>query len=246
MRRQKSVILVIASLPHSRRLMSLHLGVDYEVLTASDVPEARNVFTEAQPDLVIVDVDMPGDEGFVFCKRLRAFSDVPLIVLSSRAKESDKVTALELGVDNYLTKPFGMGEFQARVRAVLRRTEESRDIGNGKYEFDELSVDLGRRRVTSRGKEVMLTPTELALLSVFVRNAGKMLTHRYVLEEVWGSAYTEEREYLRAYVYNLRRKIEPNARVPRHILNAPGVGYQFAPAIGNQHADVLASTSSAS
>ncbi|MDP2637121.1 MAG: winged helix-turn-helix domain-containing protein, partial [bacterium] len=187
----------------------------------------------------------PRDDGFVLCSRLRAVSDVPIIILSSRAKESDRAAALEPGVE-YLMKPFGIGELMVRVRAILRRVGQYREIGNGTYEFDELSVDLGARLVTSRGKRVMLTPTEFALLSVFVRNAGKVLTHRYVLEAVWGSAFTEEREYLRAYVYNLRRKIEPNVRVPRHILNAPGVGYQFAPAIGNQHVDVLASTSSAS
>ncbi|MBI2642547.1 MAG: response regulator transcription factor [Candidatus Wildermuthbacteria bacterium] len=229
MKRQAPVILVVVSLPQDRKLLSQHLAaLHYEVLTASDVSEARKVFTELPPNLVIVDVDMPGDEGLLFCSRLRAISNVPLIVLSSRAKESDIVTALKLGADSYLTKPFGVGELLARVHAILRRAEQNQDTGNGTYDFDGLSVDLGAQRVTRHGSEVNLSPIEFSLLSLLVRNAGKVLTHRYILEAIWGSEYTEERDYLRAYVYNLRRKIEPNAKAPTHILNVIGVGYQFA------------------
>ncbi|MBI4220990.1 MAG: response regulator transcription factor, partial [Chloroflexi bacterium] len=165
---------------------------------------------------------------FQVCKRIREISDVPIIILSARGREFDKVTALDFGADDYLTKPFGVAELLARVRAALRRGVRDLDTGNGNYEFGDLSLDLSLRKVIKAGKEVKLTPTEFSLLSLFVRNAGKILTHRYVLEAVWGGAYTDEREYLRAYVYNLRRKIEPDARAPMHILNVPGVGYQFS------------------
>ncbi|MDO8655570.1 MAG: response regulator transcription factor [bacterium] len=243
MKRQMPVILVVVSLPHDRKLLSQRLAAsNYEVLTASDVLEAHRVFAERPSDLVIVDVDMPRDEGLSFCRRLRAVSDVRLIVLSSRAEETDKVTALALGADSYLTKPFGVGELLARVRAILRRDEQSMN-GSGKYDFGEFSIDLGTKRVTRQGVEVKLTPTEFELLSLFARNAGKVLTYRYILEAIWGIAHKDEREYLRAYVYNLRRKIEQDARAPTHILNVLGVGYRFALATDTpKHPEVLPSS----
>lgn len=228
MRPRKSVILVVEPEPQLCRLIQMQLGAqEYDVVTASDGVEALKIFEELPIDLVILEMVMPGLGGNEFCRSVREISSIPIIVLSVRATEADKVTALDLGADDYLIKPFGSGEFLARVRVALRHGVRDLRLENGVYSFGELSIDLATRRMMRNGLKIRLTPTEFALLSLLVRNAGKVLTHRYILEAVWGPAYREERDYLRAYIYNLRKKIEVDARSPQLILGVSGVGYQF-------------------
>jgi two-component system, OmpR family, KDP operon response regulator KdpE len=171
---------------------------------------------------------MPNMNGLELCRRLRSFSDVPIIVLSVRGEEKTKVEALNLGADDYITKPFGMDELLARIRATLRRAPAA-DGASQVIEAGELRVDLDSRTVTLHGQEVHLTPKEFDLMSHFIRNPGKVLTHRRLLGAVWGGDYTEQTEYLRVFIGQLRKKIEPNPSSPRYILTEPWIGYRFNP-----------------
>jgi len=201
---------------------------DYEVLTAMDGAEALHTVEMELPDLVILDVMMPKMDGFEVCRRLREWSQVPVIMLSARGDERDKVKCLDLGADDYITKPFGASELIARVRTVLRRTEAVATIPTQPFfTCGDLKIYFAKRQVTVADKEVKLTPTEYSLLQEFVLNAGKVLTHTYLLNKVWGLIYREEREYLHVFVHRLRAKIEPDPANPRCILTVPGVGYQF-------------------
>ena len=200
----------------------------YEVLTALDGFEALQAFEMELPDLVILDIMMPKMDGFEVCRRLREWSQIPIIMLSARGDVSDKVKCLDLGADDYITKPFGKGELIARVRAVLRRTEAAATIPTQpSFTGGDLQISFAQRRVTIAGKEVKLTPTEYSLLQELVLNAGKVLTHTHLLNKVWGSEYREEREYLHVFVRRLRAKLEPDPTNPRYITTVPGVGYQF-------------------
>jgi len=201
---------------------------DYEVLAAMDGAEALQTFEMELPDLVILDIMMPKLDGFEVCRRLREWSQIPIIMLSARGDESDKVKCLDLGADDYITKPFGASELIARVRAVLRRTEAAATIPTQpSFTSGDLQINFVKRRVTVAGKEVRLTPTEYSLLQEFVLNAGKVLTHTYLLNKVWGPDYREEREYLHVFVRRLRAKLEPDPTNPKYIITVPGVGYQF-------------------
>ncbi len=200
----------------------------YEVLSAIDGAEALQTFEMELPDLVILDIMMPKMDGFEVCRRLREWSQVPIIMLSARGDVSDKVKCLDLGADDYITKPFGASELIARVRAVLRRTEAAATVpSRPSFTSDDLQISFAQRQVTIAGKEVKLTPTEYNLLQEFVLNAGKVLTHIHLLNKVWGSEYREEREYLHVFVRRLRAKLEPDPANPRYITTVPGVGYQF-------------------
>jgi len=200
----------------------------YEVLAAMDGTEALQTFEMELPDLVILDIMMPKMDGFEVCRRLREWSQIPIIMLSARGDVSDKVKCLDLGADDYITKPFGKGELIARVRAVLRRTEAATPIpSQPSFTSGDLQISFAQRRVTITGKEVKLTPTEYNLLQELVLNAGKVLTHTHLLNKVWGSEYREEREYLHVFVRRLRAKLEPDPTNPRYITTVPGVGYQF-------------------
>jgi len=200
----------------------------YEVLAATDGVGALQAFEMELPDLVILDIMMPKMDGFEVCRRLREWTQIPIIMLSARGDVSDKVKCLSLGADDYITKPFGVGELIARVRAVLRRTEAAAAISNQpSFTSGDLQISFAQRRVTIAGKEVKLTPTEYSLLQEFVLNAGKVLTHTHLLNKVWGSEYREEREYLHVFVRRLRAKLEPDPANPRYITTVPGVGYQF-------------------
>lgn len=199
----------------------------YQVLTASDGSEALKVASEEILHLVVLDVMMPGPNGIEVCQALRRDSDVPIIMLSSRGQERDKVRALDAGADDYLTKPFGVEELLARIRAVLRRRSGS-DLGPlSPIHTDDFDIDFSRRRITTNGQEVALTPTEFNLLAHLARNAGKVLTHRAILQSVWGPEYGDENDYLWAYVRRLRRKVEPDPQHPRYIVTESGVGYRF-------------------
>ena len=199
----------------------------YEVLAAMDGTEALQTFEMELPDLVILDIMMPKMDGFEVCRRLREWSQVPIIMLSARGDEEDKVKCLDLGADDYITKPFGASELIARVRAVVRRTETAATIPTqSSFASGDLEVSFAQRRVTVAGKEVKLTPTEYALLQELVLNAGKVLTHTHLLNKVWGPEYREDTQYLHVFVRRLRAKLEPDPANPG-IMTVPGVGYQF-------------------
>ncbi len=220
-----SRILVVDDEPQILRALQMSLrGAGYDVDTASTGAQALTAAAVQPPDAVILDLVLPDTRGTDVCRELRTWSTVPVIVLSVVGDESEKVAALDAGADDYVTKPFGLDELLARLRAALRRveaeTEPVREVG-------ELRVDLAGREVSFAGRPVQLTPNEFTLLSLLVRNEGKLLTHKAILEEVWGHAYTDESHYLHVYVSQLRRKLEPDSARPRYILTEPGVGYRL-------------------
>ena len=222
------LILIVDDELQTRKFVGMNLKArGYRVLEAADGTEALKMFDERPVSLIMLDVLMPGPNGFEVCERIRQTSEVPIIMLTAKATESDIVEAFGRGADDYLTKPFGVGEMLARVRAALRRSEIESGHSSPPTLFGDTIVDFAARRVWRNGEQIDLTPTELALLSLLVRNAERVLTHRFILEAVWGSAYSEEKEYVRAYIYRLRQKIEESADEPRHILGVSGVGYMF-------------------
>lgn len=179
-----------------------------------------------KPDLLILDLGLPDLDGIEFIRELRVWSAVPVLILSARSTENDKIVALDAGADDYLTKPFGVGELLARVRALLRRQGMGGEAGPV-VSFDGIEVDLARRTVTRQGEAVRLTQIEYRLLALLIANAGKVLTHRHLLREVWGPSYVESNHYLRIYVGHLRQKLEADPAQPRHVLTETGVGYRF-------------------
>lgn len=204
----------------------------FEVIEASNGFEALTIWeNEEQPDLLILDVMMPRMDGLEVCRRVRERSTVPIIVLTALDGERDKVAAFDLGADDYLTKPFGTEELLARVRAVLRRARwVEQPASPGLRRFGELEIDLDARVIRREGTEAHLTPTEFALLEQLVRNVNKVLTHRMLLQRVWGIEYGDEAEYLRVYIGRLRRKLERDPANPRHLVTELGVGYRFVDA----------------
>jgi two-component system KDP operon response regulator KdpE len=201
----------------------------YDVRVANEGEAALELFHAWTPDLVVTDLSMPNMNGLKLCQRLRAISPVPIIILSVKSDETAKVEALDLGADDYVTKPFGMGELLARVRAALRRSPEP-PADETVIEDGDFHIDLSTRTVQVAGKEVRLSPKEFDLLLYFVRHAGKVLTHHTLLGKVWGGDYTDQTEYLRVFVRHLRKKIELDPAKPRYILTEPWVGYRFLPA----------------
>ena len=220
-------VLVVDDEPQIRRAMRTSLEAHgYEVRTVGTGEEAVVSAAEDDPELVLLDLGLPDLDGTEVIRRVRSFSKVPIIVLSVRDRQTDKVAALDAGADDYVTKPFGVDEVLARLRAALRRShagEPSPPI----VRFGEIEVDVGRRLVTVRDSPVHLTRTEYALLEAFVSNPGKLLTHQWLLRRVWGVGYGEESHYLRVYVRALRRKLGDQASAPRLILTEPGVGYRW-------------------
>lgn len=201
----------------------------YEVLTAMDGAEALQTIERELPDLIILDIMMPRIDGFEVCRRLREWSSIPIIMLSARADEMDKVKCLEIGADDYITKPFSAGELIARVGAVLRRAEKTSTAPTpSAFTLGDLKINFAQRQIAVGSKEVKLTPTEYNLLQEMALNAGKVLTHTHLLNKVWGPEYREEREYLHVFVGRLRTKLELDPTNPRYILTVPGVGYQLA------------------
>lgn len=203
----------------------------FDVRVASDGVSALETFNDWHPDLVVTDLAMPNLDGLQLCRRLREVSQIPIIVLSVRGEEKTKVEALDAGADDYVTKPFGMDELLARVRAQLRRATMPPlgEASSTVLAVGDFRIDLEARSVFVRGMEVHLTPKEYDLLVHFVRHAGKVLTHHTLLGAVWGGNYTEQGEYLRVFVGQLRKKIEQNPSSPRYILTEPWVGYRFNP-----------------
>jgi two-component system KDP operon response regulator KdpE len=202
----------------------------YDVRTASDGESALDLFHDFHPDLVITDLQMPEMNGIELCREIRKISEIPIIVLSVKGEERTKVEALDAGADDYVTKPFGMDELLARVRATLRRAPSDKRE-ESLLEIGDFSIDLADYKVLVRGSEIHLTPKEFELLTYLVQNHGKVLTHRNLLGAVWGGNFTEQTEYLRVFIGNLRKKIEPNSAKPQYILTEPWVGYRFNPSL---------------
>ncbi len=198
----------------------------YDVRVAGEGEAALELFQAWPPDLVVTDLSMPNMNGLKLCQRLREISSIPIIVLSVKGDETTKVGALDAGADDYVTKPFGMGELLARVRAALRRSPETGEEETIIEEGD-FRVDLETREVHVAGKEIRLSPKEFDLLVYFIRHSGKVLTHRTLLVNIWGGDYADQTEYVRVFVRHLRKKIEPDPARPRYILTDPWVGYRF-------------------
>ena len=222
-----TTILVVDDEPQIRRALRTSLEAHgYEVRTASNGTEAVEAAAEAAPDLVFLDLGLPDLDGTQVIERVRSFSDVPVIVVTVRDRQTDKVEALDAGADDYVTKPFAMEELLARLRAALRRTQGAEPLPPV-LRYGDVVVDLGRRLVEVGGERVHLTKTEWALLEALATNPGKLLTHQWLLRKVWGPGYAEESHYLRVYVRALRRKLGDEAAAPQLILTEPGVGYRW-------------------
>jgi two-component system, OmpR family, KDP operon response regulator KdpE len=221
-------ILVVDDDPQIRRVMKATLvGHGYEVVEARTGEDALARISEEAPNLVLLDMNLPGMGGLETCQAIRAGSDIPVVILSVRNSEKDKVAALDAGADDYVTKPFGIEELLARIRAALRRSPTSPEGGPSGYSAKDLEMDFAARRVRVRGADVRLTPKEFELLRYLVLHAGKPVTHREVLQAVWGPDYGDEPEYLRVFVNQLRKKIEANPARPKMIVTEPWVGYRF-------------------
>jgi two-component system KDP operon response regulator KdpE len=225
---RRARILVVDDEPEIRRAVGRALtGRDYEVSEAADGEECLTVATSWQPDLVVLDLNLPGMDGLEVCRHLRRRSQVPILVLSVREDEADKVAALDLGADDYLTKPFGVEELMARVRALLRRAEGQDGPRPVRFLTDDLEIDLDAHRIVRKGEEVRLTKTEWGLLETLSDHPGKLQTHRWLLERVWGPGYSGDIDVLRVFISQLRRKIEADPARPTIIATDPGIGYRW-------------------
>jgi two-component system KDP operon response regulator KdpE len=221
-------ILIVDDEPNILATMApLLRGRGYDVGTATTGYAALDAVDRQPPQLVILDLGLPDLDGLDVCRKLREGRTMPILVLSARGAERDKVAALDAGADDYVTKPFGSEELLARVRAALRRSEGTPQVA-GAITRGELTIDVGRHRVTRGGQEVRLTPKEFELLLFFVQHAGRVLTHRTILKAIWGAHAVDQPEHLRVLVNALRRKLEPTPAQPRYILTEPWVGYRFA------------------
>ncbi len=220
------ILVIDDELPIRRLLRSSLSERGYQVTAVTTGDEGIDAAAANPPAVVVLDLGLPDMDGLEVCRQLRSWSEVPIIILSARYDEAEKVRALDLGADDYLTKPFGTQELLARIRVALRRAERRLSspavVGAG-----DLRIDLARRQVTERGAEVRLTPTEYTLLTVLASNAGRVLTHQWLLEHVWGAGYEDSVQNLHVFISQIRRKIEPQPARPRYILTEPGIGYRF-------------------
>jgi two-component system KDP operon response regulator KdpE len=225
----KGLILLIEDEPQMLRLLRIILqGQGYSLVEALTGQEGLMQAATRAPDVILLDLGLPDIDGLEVARRLREWSDVPIIVISAREQEQDKIKALDAGADDYLTKPFGAGELVARIRVTMRH-KALREAGQHEsiFTLGNLRVDLARRQVLLNEKEVHLTPIEYKLLTVLIKNAGKVLTHRQLLKEVWGPPYLTETQYLRVYMTQLRHKLEADPARPSFLINEPGVGYRL-------------------
>jgi two-component system KDP operon response regulator KdpE len=224
-------ILIVDDEPPMRKYLAANLKArGYDVLVAEDGSEALKLIAEHPIDLLLLDIMMPGPDGLSVLQAVRRELEVPVIMLSARGREGDKVEALDLGADDYLTKPFGVEELLARVRSALRRAGSGPKGPLPPYRHGELEVDFGAREARRGGQRLALTPREFDVLAHLARNAGKVLLHRQILQAVWGGEYGDESDYLWTYVRRIRRKVEPDPERPRYLLTEPGVGYRVPPA----------------
>jgi len=225
----KPIILLIEDDPQIRRFLRASLVTQgYELIEAGNGREGLALAAAQVPEVVLLDLGLPDMEGLEVIKQLRAWSSVPIIILSARGQERDKVANLDAGADDYLTKPFGVGELLARIRVALRKSLLPEEIQQElSYSLGKIKVDFERRMVFRGQDEVHLTPIEYKLLSVLLKHRGKVVTHRQLLKEVWGPSYVEQNPYLRIFILNLRRKLEDDPTRPQYLLTEPGVGYRL-------------------
>jgi two-component system KDP operon response regulator KdpE len=223
------LILLIEDEPQMRRFLRAALGAqDFRLVEATSAREGLAQAAGRNPDVILLDLGLPDRDGLEVVRELRQWTTVPIIVLSARGREQDKVAALDFGADDYLTKPFGVEELLARIRVALRHA--ALPLGSSPepiFEAGDLRVDLVRREVRRGGQEVHLTPTEYKLLTLLIRHAGKVLTHRQMLKEVWGASYADQSHYVRVYMAQLRQKLEADPARPRLLMTEPGVGYRL-------------------
>jgi two-component system KDP operon response regulator KdpE len=220
-------LLIIEDDSQMRRFLRVSLTSNgYQVVEATTAKEGIAEAAARNPALILLDLGLPDEDGLVVTQRLREWSKTPIIVISARGQEDDKIKALDEGADDYLTKPFGLGELLARIRVALRHDSRT-DEGEPEFTAGDLRVDLVRRQVFVRSEEVHLTPIEYRLLTTLVKNAGKVLTHRQLLREVWGPNYANQTQYLRVYMGQLRHKLEANPGRPVYLVTEPGVGYRL-------------------
>ena len=219
-------VLVIDDEPQIRKLLKVSLGAHgYDVHESMSGMDSVVQSADIKPDLVILDLGLPDIDGKEVVRRLREWSDVPILILTARDQEKEKIDALDAGADDYITKPFSMGELLARMRVSVRR---SAHVGEDPViQCGDLSIDLAQRRVMVDAQEIKLTPTEYDIIKILAQNAGKVLTHRQLLKAVWGDTYSDDTHYIRVYIGQLRRKIEPNPTQPRYIVTESGVGYRL-------------------
>ncbi|MGH3773555.1 MAG: response regulator [Pseudonocardiaceae bacterium] len=223
-------VLVVDDEPQIVRALRITLAArGYQVLTAADGTEALRAAAEGHPDIVVLDLGLPDLDGIEVIAGLRGWTSVPIIVLSARTDSTDKVEALDAGADDYVTKPFGMDELLARLRAAVRRCAVRPDGDEPVITTDAFTIDLAARKVHRDSVEVHLTPTEWGVLELLVRHPGRLVAQRQLLSEVWGLAYLKETHYLRVYLGQLRRKLEPDPSRPRYLVTEPGMGYRFEP-----------------
>jgi two-component system KDP operon response regulator KdpE len=231
MKENSATILLIEDELQMRRFLRVTLQSEkYGVLEAETAADGLTQAATRNPDVVLLDLGLPDMDGLDVIKKLREWSAVPVIVISAREQEGDKIKALDSGADDYLTKPFGAGELLARIRVALRRAApKSGDQEDAVFVAEGLRIDFSKRQVHCGSREIHLTPIEYRLLTVLVRNAGRVMTHRQILKEVWGPAYVEQTHYLRVFMNQLRKKIEADSTRPHFLLNEPGIGYRFKP-----------------
>jgi two-component system KDP operon response regulator KdpE len=223
-------VLVVDDEPQILRALRINLSVrGYDVMTAATGAAALRAAADRHPDVVVLDLGLPDMDGTEVLAGLRGWSRAPVIVLSARTDSADKVDALDAGADDYITKPFGMDEFLARLRAAVRRAAASADTDEPVVRTDSFVVDLAAKKVTKNDVEVHLTPTEWGMLEMLVRNRGKLVGRKELLQEVWGPSYLNETHYLRVYLAQLRRKLEDDPAHPKHLLTEAGMGYRFRP-----------------
>lgn len=225
---EKKTILIVEDDKYIIHFLSVSFREEnYGFQVAKSVKEAVSLFYANRPDVVILDLGLPDGDGMEVIERIREIADTPVIVVSARQEEDEKIRALDAGADDYVTKPFYMGELLARIRAALRKTEKHSREKETRFEDGDLCVDYGKRRVEVDGGEVHLTPIEYKILLLLIANRGKVLTHHYILKEIWGYAEGVESGTLRVFMATLRRKIEKNPSDPQHIITEVGVGYRF-------------------
>jgi two-component system, OmpR family, KDP operon response regulator KdpE len=223
------LLLVVEDEPQMRRFLRAALSSHgFRLVEAESAKEALALATSYNPEVVLLDLVLPDGDGLAVTRRLREWSRVPIVVLSARGRESDKVEALDAGADDYLTKPFGVNELLARIRVALRHAHQAASASaSSVLETGPLRIDFGQRQVTVEGREVHLTPTQYRLLLLLAQNAGKVLTHGQILREVWGPGSAGQTHYVRVYMAQLRQLLEPDPTRPRLLLTEPGVGYRF-------------------
>lgn len=223
-----ALVLVVEDEPQMRRFIRASLtSHGYRIIEAECAREALMLATSHKPDIVLLDLGLPDADGRNVTTQLREWSRVPIIVISARGREDDKVAALDAGADDYLTKPFGVNELLARMRVAQRHARESSESPAQVFELGDVKIDLARREVTRAGEEVHLTPTEYKLLVLLAQHAGKVLTHRQILKEVWGPAYASQTHYVRVQMAELRKKIEADPSRPKLLITEPGIGYRL-------------------